>query len=676
MRKLRCKIFTLILCILLAISVAPQDGSASTTAALTATAIGTNQIYLSWNYFNSASQYSVLRATSYSGTYSVVATTSSTNYTDTGLSTGTTYYYRVEAVNSYGAIDYSSIASATTYSSSALTEFTAEAAGANQIYLSWPSVSSASYYRISRSTSYAGTYTLLTMSNSNYYTDTNVLTGIPYYYKLEAMSSAGAVISTSIASATPSSPLTGLTAAATGTSQIYLSWSPLASASSYTITRSTTSGGTYSTIATTSSTYYTDTGLSPGTTYYYKVEAINSYGITSSSSTVSAQTYASSSFSDFRAEATGANQVYLSWPSVTSASYYRISRSTSNSGSYSLLTMSNSNNYTDSNVLTGITYYYKLEAVNNAGSVIQTWTASTIPGSGSSQASSDRLAGANRYETSKKISAAGWNTSYYAVLVSGENYPDALCSAPLAYKYNAPILLTPKNSLDSQTKAELARLNVKRVLLIGGVNVISADTEQAVKNMGITVTRLAGSDRYDTSLKIAQAIGATTQAVLTSGDNFPDVLSVAPIAAIKGMPVLLTPNNSISGSLKAYLQNSVQKTYVLGGSSVVGDSVFNQLPSPERISGANRYDNNINIIKKFVSQLDLSTCYLATGESYPDALSGSALAALSKSPLILVSSSLDASTQTFIRERRSAIQKIKVFGGTGAVPDSVLAGLQ
>jgi putative cell wall-binding protein len=235
----------------------------------------------------------------------------------------------------------------------------------------------------------------------------------------------------------------------------------------------------------------------------------------------------------------------------------------------------------------------------------------------------------------------------------------------------APILLTPKNSLDSQIKAELARLNVKRVLLIGGVNVISTDTEQAVKNMGITVTRLAGSDRYDTSLKIAQAIGATSQAVLTSGDNFPDVLSVAPIAAVKGMPVLLTPNNSISSSLKAYLQNSVQKTYVLGGSSVVSDSVFNQLPSPERISGANRYDNNINIIKKFVSQLDLSTCYLATGESYPTPFR--------LSPGRPQQISADPGQQLFGRfhpnfhpERRSAIQKIKVFGGTGAVPDSVL----
>jgi hypothetical protein len=175
MRKLRCKIFTLILCILLAISVAPQDGSASTTAALTATAIGTNQIYLSWNSFNSASLYSILRSTSYSGTYSVVATTSSTNYTDPGRSVATTYYYRVEAVNSYGAIDYSSIASATTYSSSALTEFTAEAAGA--IKFTSPGLQSVrppiTDFPVNF---YAGTYTLLTMSNSNYYTDTNVLT--------------------------------------------------------------------------------------------------------------------------------------------------------------------------------------------------------------------------------------------------------------------------------------------------------------------------------------------------------------------------------------------------------------------------------------------------------------------------------------------------------------------
>lgn len=675
MKELRYSLLTFMLCLLIAIPITPMAALASTITSLTAVVAGTSQIYLDWNAFDSASSYTVTRSTTSGGPFSIIATTSSADYMDTGLSPGTTYYYRIEAIDTYGIRSYSSIVSAKTSSLSTPSNFTAEATGSNQIYLTWPSVSSASYYRISRSTSNSGIYSHLTMSNTNSYIDTNVLAGITYSYKLEAIDSSGVVLSQSIVSATPYASLIGLTAIATGPSQIFLSWDPFDSVSSYSIKRSTASDGTYSTITTTTSTNYTDTGLSAGTTYFYKIEGENIFGINVSSSIASAKTSFSSTPTEFTAEVAGPNTINLGWPSVNSASYYRISRSTSNSGTYSHLTMSNTNSYTDTNVVNGVTYYYKLEAITSAGTVIQTWISSTTPGSSGSQISSDRLAGANRYETSQAISKAGWNTSYYAVVVSGENYPDALCSAPLAYKYNAPILLTPKNSLDTQTKAELTRLNVKRVLLIGGVNVISTTTEQAIKNMGITVTRIAGSDRYDTSLKIAQAIGTTTQAVLTSGDNFPDVLSVAPIAAIKGMPVLLTPNNSISGSLKTHLQNSVQKTYVLGGSSVISDSVFNQLPSPERISGANRYDNNINIIKKFVDQLDLSTCYLATGESYPDALSGSALAALSKSPLILVTSALDSSTRTFIQERRSSIKKIKAFGGTSAIPDSVLMGL-
>lgn len=291
---------------------------------------------------------------------------------------------------------------------------------------------------------------------------------------------------------------------------------------------------------------------------------------------------------------------------------------------------------------------------------------------GSSPMQHNRISGDDRYATSAAIAQAGWNTSYYAILASGENFPDALCAAPLAAKYNAPILLTSANRLEDATKDELIRLNVKNVVMIGGEGVLSAKVRRDIQNLGIGVSRLAGQDRYETSLEVAKAMGSVNEAVIATGEDFPDVLSIAPIAAQKGMPILLTPQNSLSAEHHAFLDKTVRKTYVLGDSGVISDSVVDQLPLPRRLSGTNRYQANINIINAFKQDLDLSTCYLATGKDYPDALSGAALAALSKSPVILVNDPLAQATTQFIQDNSSVVSKITAFGGSGAVGDSLL----
>jgi fibronectin type 3 domain-containing protein/putative cell wall-binding protein len=663
-------------------TVASATTSYSSSGMLTATANGSGQIYLSWPSISGAYSYTLYRSTSYSGNYSISTITTSTGFPDSGLTAGTTYYYRLDATNSSGTTIYSSsIVSATAYSSSSSGDLTATSSGSNQIYLSWPSVSGVSNYTITRATSYSGSYSTIYTTSGTNYTDYNLSTGTTYYYRVQGVNSYGSTVYTSsIASASPNSSSSGdLTATSSGTNQIYLSWPSVSGVSNYTITRATSYSGSYSTIYTTSGTNYTDYNLSTGTTYYYRVQGVNSYGstvYTSSIASASPNSSSSSSSGGLSATAVSSSQIYLSWSVVSETSYYLIARSTSYSGSYSNLYTTSSTCYTDTGLSSGTTYYYKVQAVNSSGATIYTSaiaSATTSWSNSSPQLTSDRLAGDDRYQTSKQISESGWTSSYYAVIVSGENYPDALCSAPLAYKYNAPILLTSYAGLDSQTRDELQRLGVKSVFLIGGTRVISANTEQALLNMGITVTRIAGTDRYDTSLRIAQAIGASDEAVVANGDSFADALSVAPIAAITSMPILLTPANSISGSLLSYLQNQVQVVYVLGGTGAISDAVYNRLPSPQRISGTNRYETNINIVKKFSSQLNLNTCYLATGQTFPDALAGSALASLKKSPIILVSgSSLDATTLSFIQERTGTINRVIVFGGTGVVPNSVL----
>lgn len=474
--------------------------------------------------------------------------------------------------------------------------------------------------------------------------------------------------------AVPSRP-TGLTATQLNSNLISLSWNYSSYATHYYVYRSTSYYGTYDIISSVTSTSYQDTNLNANTTYYYKVRAYNSTDISSESEIVSITV--SNYLSDIMATPSGTNSIALTWTNVGSAHSYRILRSTSYSGTYNYIAASSSTGYTDNNLPSGTTYYYKVEAVSSSGTVIYCTPVAnaTVGNNPDMPINSERLAGSNRYETSQAISKSGWTSSYYAVVVSGENYPDALCSTTLAAKHNAPILLTAKGSLNTRTRDELVRLNVRSVFLIGGVNVISAGTEQAIRNLGISVTRIAGVDRYDTSLKIAQAVGNYGEAVIATGENYTDALSIAPIAAMRKMPILLTPKNSLPSDMRQYLQSNVGKTYVVGGTNAVSVSVQNQLPYPERLSGSNRYQTNIEIINRFINELNLGTVYLATGQTFPDALAGSVLAGRTNSPLILVNYPLDNATNNFIQEKRFSITKLSAFGGTNVIPAALVSSL-
>ncbi|ACL22483.1 putative cell wall binding repeat 2-containing protein [Desulfitobacterium hafniense DCB-2] len=378
------------------------------------------------------------------------------------------------------------------------------------------------------------------------------------------------------------------------------------------------------------------------------------------------------------ATAVSDNQINLSWNSASEASQYYIYRSNSVSGEYTYMGAVAGTSFSNTGLMAATTYYYKIQGINSVGSSSYSSAASakTLGSSGTStEIQSDRIFGANRYETSAEIAAAGWSTSSYAVLASGENFPDALCASPLAAKFKAPILLTSKNKLEEPTKNQFLSLNVKNVIIVGGEGVISAKVEKDIKNLGITVSRASGMNRYETSLEVAKMIGSFDEAVVATGSDFADILSVAPIAAQKGMPILLTPKNSISNALKNLLDKNVDRTYVLGDADTINATVVNKLPSPQRLYGTNPYDANIKIIEYFANDLDLSTVYVATGEAYPDALSGSVFAARSYSPVILIKSSLQAASEKFIAENSGNIDKAVAFGGTGAISDTLLKSI-
>ncbi|RXM58978.1 cell wall-binding repeat-containing protein [Clostridium tetani] len=294
-----------------------------------------------------------------------------------------------------------------------------------------------------------------------------------------------------------------------------------------------------------------------------------------------------------------------------------------------------------------------------------------------------RICGVDRYQTAVKISQNGWKSgSDYAILASGEDYADALCATSLAKAKDAPIFLTKKNSLNEETSKELKRLGVKKLYIIGGYGSISEEIENKVKSVVKNTERLQGKDRYETSVKIAEKLGESNKVILTSGEGYADALSIAPVAAIKGIPVVLTKVRELPTSTKEYIKSiGATTTYVIGGTEAISDTVKNLVPSPERIYGQDRFETNSEIIKAFAIEFDFENAYVAlgvgsTGKEFADGLSASALSAKNRAPVILTGQTLNSVTRDLAREKLYPTTNLTVLGGVKNISDTAVGEMK
>ncbi|WP_088228949.1 cell wall-binding repeat-containing protein [Desulfosporosinus sp. FKB] len=288
-----------------------------------------------------------------------------------------------------------------------------------------------------------------------------------------------------------------------------------------------------------------------------------------------------------------------------------------------------------------------------------------------------RLAGIDRYETAAQIASSGWSQSNYAILAFGGDYPDALSAAPLAKKYDAPILLTTTSSLPSATKQTLLDLQVKNVVIIGGTAVISQEVESELQTMGLETTRVYGIDRYATAIQVAQQVTSDPSTLfVVTGEDYPDALSVGSIAAIKQSPIILVPHDAIPDVVKNYISTlNISKTYIVGDSDIISDQVAQQFPNAERISGADKYARNIAVNQLFNTDFKADSICLATGEGFADALTGTAFCANLSEPIVLINTDSPATTRSYYQQRFTNASKVYVFGGTGIIPESVITNL-
>ncbi|WP_131104539.1 cell wall-binding repeat-containing protein [Ornithinimicrobium sufpigmenti] len=191
-----------------------------------------------------------------------------------------------------------------------------------------------------------------------------------------------------------------------------------------------------------------------------------------------------------------------------------------------------------------------------------------------------------------------------------------------------------------------------------------------------TVERISGEDRYDTAAEASRAWGRNVSVVyVVSGRDYPDALTAAARAGVYDAPVLLTRPDGLPGPTLSALQRlNPARVVVVGGPGAVATEVADQLRDLTRnrdltrVGGTNRYATAAAMAAYYPA--GRARVYLASGEDYPDALAGAALAGHEHMPLLLTRQDrLDQATVDQLR--RLDAQEIVVLGGSGAVSDAV-----
>lgn len=301
-----------------------------------------------------------------------------------------------------------------------------------------------------------------------------------------------------------------------------------------------------------------------------------------------------------------------------------------------------------------------------------------------------RAAGPSRVETAVDVSRRAFAAGApAALLVRADAYPDALAGAPLARKLGGPVLLTPRDALHPATAAEVRRLGVRHVVLLGGTAALSTAIEDDLRRNGVTtVQRLGGADRFATAGLVAEQVGGD-EVVVAEGAHvrpdrgWPDSVSASALGALTDRPVLLVMHDDVpSATGEALEQLGVTDVTIVGGDAAVSAEVESQLADQDgdgqldttvrRIAGQDRYETSARVADAMIAAgADDADLWIATGTNWPDALAAGPAVAATGAVLVLANGdTLDSSraTRAWLRSKRElGVRSVVLVGGTSAI---------
>ena len=281
----------------------------------------------------------------------------------------------------------------------------------------------------------------------------------------------------------------------------------------------------------------------------------------------------------------------------------------------------------------------------------------------------ERISGTDRYETCVNISKKAYKSSEVAILASGQKIQDALASGGVAAKLKAPLLLTQKDRLPSVVLDELKRLNVKKIILVGGQESISRSLENQLDNI-YKVERVSGIDRYETSIKLAEVINKyTKQENIIVNGNTVDALTAGAVAAKLNRSIILTNGVNLPEGANRVVNPASPNNIIIGGISSINIEGL----KGERIGGSDRYETSTKIAEKYYAG-KTNKALLANGVNSIDALSAINLVVSENAPVLLTAyDSLDNDVSKFLENNTN---KVYVLGGYQSISDDVYKNIE
>jgi fibronectin type 3 domain-containing protein len=354
----------------------PDSGTASATPVAPppapsglSTSSGNREVELKWASSARASSYLVKRAETPGGPYSEIATAVGPGHQDTGLENEKTYYYVVTAVNAGGESAPSAEAQGVPVEAPAIPANVTATAGNKQVLIAWTAAPGATYYRVKRATDRRGPYVTVANVSRVSHVDNGVENGMAYYYVVHALNAGGRSGYSPRVSATPVPPPPPPTSviALAGNFRVSLTWDAVPGATGYSIKRSISPNGPFSTIARIPQTSYFDAAVTNGTTYYYMVRSATGVIKGPLSPQVRATPTAPPSAPGGLSAAPGHGMIALSWNVAPGATCYHVKRAGTADGKFETIASPDEPGWEDIGLANGGTYHYRVSAENAGG---------------------------------------------------------------------------------------------------------------------------------------------------------------------------------------------------------------------------------------------------------------------------------------------------------------------
>ena len=307
---------------------------------------------------------------------------------------------------------------------------------------------------------------------------------------------------------------------------------------------------------------------------------------------------------------------------------------------------------------------------------------STPSGGGTviSKPTTSRISGDDRFETAVEVASQLKKelgvTKFNSIVVAySDEFADALSASAFAQENEAPVLVINENN-EEYVKKYIEQNLVKggKVYIMGGNAVVTERFEESLSEYD--VSRIGGDDRYETNLLTLKQLnlGGKDTIIIASGLDYADALS----ASSTGLPVMIV-GDKLTDSQIAYLKTlgGDDTYYIAGGTAAVSSEVEKQLKdlnlgTIKRLAGGDRYETSVLIAETFYNKSTLA--YLASGDDFPDGLTGGVLAGLSRdgkgASLLLVNERNTNLAASYIKD--AGVRTVKGIGGTAAISDETL----